>query len=40
MKEEYRDEIKTLVDQCENERDLYLIWLYAQHRAEKHMGKE
>lgn len=40
MKQEYRDEIKALVDRCEDERDLYLIWLYVQHRATKHMKDE
>lgn len=40
MKEEYRDGIKALVDRCENERDLYLIWLYVQHRATRHMKDE
>ena len=37
LKDEYKAEIKALVDQCQDERDVYLIWLYVQHRAPKHM---
>lgn len=33
--ETYREEIKRLADQCQNERDLWLIMRFAQLRVEK-----
>ena len=33
--ETYRQEIKRLVDQCQDERDLWLIMRFAQMRVEK-----
>lgn len=37
LMEEYKAEIKELVEQCQNERDVYLLWLYTQRRARRHM---
>ncbi len=33
--EKYREEIKRLADQCQDERDLWLIMRFAQLRVEK-----
>lgn len=34
MRQEYRDEIIRLVNEINDERDLYLIWLYVRCTAE------
>lgn len=33
MKNQYREAIKKLIDRCENERDLWLIWRFVAGRV-------